>query len=135
MFRKDAEHRAFKAPLLVEKSICNVFDAVAKAQELRLPVSRHCAFATSNFVHSRTADLTFDRLVVIQHGEFEHHPIIVVTQGLSPRQRHRSSPKILVRPCIMDDGVAQTIKLKHASAAALMNLSTMRRLRSRRDLV
>jgi hypothetical protein len=69
VFRKDAEHSALKHRILLENSGCNVLDALAMAQELCLPVSRQCTFATSNVVHSRTANLTFDRLVAIQHAE------------------------------------------------------------------
>ncbi len=51
VFRKEAEHSALKDRLLIENSRCNVLDALAKAQELRLPVSRQSTFATSNVVH------------------------------------------------------------------------------------
>jgi hypothetical protein len=87
-----------------------VLDALAKAQELRLPVSRQSTFATSNVVHSRSADLTFDRLVAIQHGEFEHHPLVVVTQRLSPRQRHRSFPKFLPVKCYFPEDFVERMK-------------------------
>lgn len=88
MFGKYAQHGALEDRLLVEHRGCNVLDAPAKAQELRFPVDRLRPFAASKVVHSRTADLTFNRLIAIQHRKFERHPLAVVAQGLSPRQQH-----------------------------------------------
>src|ERR1700737_720515 len=86
MLRKDAKHGAPKDRPLVENSGCNVLYSLSKVQELGLPVSWERALATSEVVHSSAADLTFDRLAAIQHREFEGHPLVVVTQRLSPRQ-------------------------------------------------
>src|SRR4030088_2323195 len=89
MFPKDADHGALKDRLLFENGGCNVLDSLSKAQELRLPFGGECAFATSQVVHSSAADPTFDRLAAVQHREFEGHPLVVVTQRPSRRQRHR----------------------------------------------
>jgi hypothetical protein len=79
MFRKDAKLAALNHRSLVENIGCNVLDLPAKAQKLILPLERQCAFATGKVVHSSAADLAFDRVVAIQHREFEHHSLLVVT--------------------------------------------------------
>jgi hypothetical protein len=88
MFGKYAQHGTLEGRLFVEHHRCNVLDALAKARELRFPVDRLRPFTASKVVHSRTADLTLNRLIAIQHRKFERHPLAVVAQGLSPRQQH-----------------------------------------------
>ena len=42
------------------------------------------------FVHRGIADLAFDRLVVVQHGEPEREALVVVSNNSVPGQRHRT---------------------------------------------
>jgi hypothetical protein len=130
MFPKDAEHIALSDGRLVENSRCGVLHPLAKAQELRVPLGWKRAFDTSEVIHGSAADLTFDCLVTIKHRESKCHPVVVVTQRPTPRQRHRkfspTPPANCGIPQVLSRGAGETASISDIFAEFRRLLSDYR---------
>ena len=75
-------------PLVEEPRGC-FFDGFAQRKKLRHARDVFRAFHPSKFVRRSVADLTKNDLVVVQHGEPEGQPFLVVSEDFVTDQRHR----------------------------------------------
>src|ERR1700730_5448119 len=92
MFRKYPNNGPLHGPAAVEQSRCNLLDGVAMLQKQRLSRGARRTAHAGQFIHRGIADLAVDRFAVVQHGESECQPFIVIPYNATARQRHPELP-------------------------------------------
>src|ERR1700730_2377643 len=96
MLGENPHHGALHGSAVVEQSGRNSLNGVAMLEKQRLSRSAWRTSHAGQFIHRGIADLAFDRFAVVQHGESERQPFVVISYNATARQRHPQAPLSIV---------------------------------------
>src|SRR3981081_393061 len=100
MLGEDPHHGALHGSAVVEQFGRNSLNGFAMVEKQRLSRSAWRTSHAGQLIHRGIADLAVDRFAVVQHGESECQPFVVIPYNAAARQRHpkpplASSPSVL----------------------------------------
>ncbi|MHC2437854.1 hypothetical protein ACVMB0_005229 [Bradyrhizobium sp. USDA 4451] len=92
MLGEDPDRRAPEGRAAVVDVRCDLLDRVAQRNELRLP--RHACGSTraGQLVHRGVADLAFDFLIAVHHGEAERQAFGIISPDTATGEWHQTCP-------------------------------------------
>src|SRR5436309_1127188 len=90
MFRENPNNVSFDARSFIEHVGRYSLDSVAMDHKLSLPRDARRTLCLCELIHRGVTDLAWHYFAIVHHRKRERHSLVVVSQDLATRQRHRN---------------------------------------------